>query len=217
MKTFIVFILISLVFLCPETVFSQRKSKRPVKTVGKPYKTVKPKIEAELWKEFDAEDLKIKVSFPKDPTRSAGIMAELDPEVLKSSIIQTFINGNFYMVEVREYPKNFLPQRNDLGANYGIWLKEYIFTDNKMLSEKIFDLGSIKAVEFIYQETDRDVLIHRAFVFDQKLIQMIMQMELKKTETREQLIEKNKEKIGKFFDSFEISEQIIPNSITGKK
>lgn len=215
MKAFIIFISIVLVFLCPENVFSQRKSKSSVKTIGKPYKTVKPKIEAEVWKEFDAEDLKIKVSFPKEPTVSAGIMAQFDPDVLKSSIIQSYINGNFYMVEVREYPKDFLPRRNDLGANYGIWLKEYIFTNNKMLSEKIFDLGSIKAVEFIYQETDRDVLIHRAFVFEDKLIQMIMQMELKKTETLQQLIEKNKEKIGNFFDSFEISEQLIPDSITG--
>ena len=190
------------------SVAAQKKSKTPVK---RPYRTIikpvpKPKIEVENWKEFESADLKLKLIFPKEPTVSVNSYNEAGVKV-KSSIIQSFINTDYYLVEVREYPPNELPDREDLIESYGSWMKTFILRDVNVISDKSFDFGQFKMVEFVYQQTANEVVIHRSMVVGQKLYQIIIQFEIKKPDTLEQTIEKNKSKTDKFFLSFELTDE----------
>ena len=206
MKNFTLLFLFIIFLLGSSEITAQKKSRptgRKIRSIVKP--APKPKIETEDWKEFDAKDLAIKVVFPKTPTVTKSEYAEFEEVDVKSSTLQSYVNGVFYMVEAREYPKNFLPDRYDLGADYGSWLKQYILFRNKILSEKTFSFELYKIVEFTYQQMSNDVVIHRAVVIGDNLYQLIVQIEIKKPDNLEQTIEKNKEKIGRFFDSFVIT------------
>jgi hypothetical protein len=205
--SFIFIILILLVGF--SSVPAQKKSKPVVRggKYGRLTKSVtKPKVEVENWKEFESTDLKLKLIFPKEPTESVNNFNDVGVKV-KSSVIQSFINTDYYMVEVREYPPNALPERDDLIESYGAWMKTFILRDVKVISDKTFDFGQFKVVEFVYQQTANDVLIHRSMVVGQKLYQIIIQFEIKKPDTLEQTIEKNKSKIDKFFLSFELTDE----------
>jgi hypothetical protein len=208
MNTFSSITLILIFLLGAGAAAAQKKIKTPVKRGARtPVKMIsQPKIEVESWQEFESTDLKLRLIFPKAPTISENNYVEFGRFDVKSSIIQSFINTDFYMVEVREYPKDALADRNDLGESYGGWLKDYILSRVKITSEKTVSFGQYKLVEFVYQQSPNEVTIHRAFVVGQKLYQIIVQFEVKKPETLEQTIEKNKPKIDKFFLSFELTE-----------
>ena len=195
---------------CSIDVFAQKSRTAPAKK----YRTIiklppKPKVEVENWKIFESKELKLKMSFPKEPTISVADEVPYESEALKSSIAQTYINGNFYMVEVREYPENLLPDKLDLSKNYGEWMKIFILPKTKIISEKTFDYEFYRIVEFTYQQTETDVLVHRALVVGKNLYQIIVQLEIKKPTGIEETRAKNEEKIKKFFDSFEITEKSL--------
>jgi len=214
MKKISLLIFLTILLFGSPNVFGQKTSKpvvkRKIRTLVKPIP--KAKVEIENWKVFDEKDLKLKIAFPKNPTMTVSNTVLGEPEAVKSSIVQAYVNGNFYMVEVREYPENFLPDRLDLGAEYGSWLKTFILSRNKIISEKNYDYEFYKIVEFVYQQTETDVLIHRAVVVGKNLYQMIIQIEIKKNDNLEQVIAKNNEKIKKFLDSFEITEKSLDGS-----
>jgi len=198
-------ILVCLTIISP--VFAQKKGKTPVRNKGRTavQSVSQPKIEVESWKEFESAGSKLKLIFPKEPTVSESQYVEFGRFEVKSVVFQSFINTDFYMVEVREYPKDVLPERNDLGESYGEWLKRFILFKVKIISEKTVNFGQYKLVEFVYQQTANEVLIHRALVVGQNLYQIIVQFEIKKPDTIEQTLEKNKSKIDKFFLSFELT------------
>lgn len=202
------YVTIILIFLAGITVSAQKRTKPAVRTAGRtPVKSFsRPKIEVENWKEFKSDALNLRLMFPKEPTVSENKTPEYGRLDVKSTIIQSYINTDFYMVEVREYAEGTLPDRSDLGERYALWLKTYILSRVKILSEKTVEYGQYKQVEFVYQQMPNEVLIHRAFVVGQKLYQIIVQFEVKKPETLEQTIEKNRSKIDKFFLSFELTE-----------
>jgi hypothetical protein len=185
----------------------QKKSKVKTRMVGRVQTVFKPKIEVEDWKEFESEDLKLKVLFPKPPTVNKNEFVEGGIRQVKSTIVQSFINSDFYMIEVREYPAGTIPESTSAGENYGAWLKRFVLARVDVKKEKIVNFGKYKMVEFVYQQSSGEVTIHYTLVIGQKLYQMIVQLEVKKPNTLEQTIEKYKSKIEKFFLSFEISEE----------
>lgn len=174
----------------------------------------KPKIETESWNEFDSKELNLKALFPKKPSLTKNAFEE-DTVNVKLTVVQTHINQILYIVEVREYAKNFLPNRIDLGEYYGEWLRDIILDENKVLNQRTFDFIGYKVIEFVYQQTENDVLIHRAIVVGQNLYQQILQLEINKPDNWEQAIKKNKEKIEKFFDSFVITADAPVNRTIG--
>jgi hypothetical protein len=173
-----------------------------------------PPFESEKWEEFAGDDLALRLAFPKTPTVTVNNYQEAGAAV-KSSIVQSYINQVYYMVEVREYPENFLPERNDLGTEYGQWLKRFILSGNTIVAEKTVDFGQFKLVEFIYQQSGSEVVIHRALVAGRKLYQVIVQLEIKKNETIDETIAKNREKIDRFFLSFEITDGEVSDTTNG--
>jgi len=186
---------------------AQKKTKTPVKRVtGRTISRSVPVVEVENWKEFDSKELNLKLIFPKEPTISIVNKEELGVEV-KSTIIQSYINTDYYLVEVREYPEGIIPDGTDLGESYGDWLKTFILSRIKIKSERAFDYGQYRMVEFVYQQIDGEVLIHRALVVGNKLYQIILQFEIKNPDTLDQTIEKNKGRIDKFFLSFELNDE----------
>ena len=213
-KLFILIILLPLIGSI--TVFGQKRStkstKRKLRLIIKPIP--EPKIETENWKQFESAGLKFRVNLPKEPTITK---TEIDEGLTKakSTIHQTYINQIYYMLEVREYPEGFLSDRNDLSLNYGEWMKDYVLDGIKVHNERVFDFGGNLAVEFVYQQTKNDLLIHRSYVVGQKLFQQIIQLEIKKSDNMEQTVEKNKEKINKFLDSFTLIENQTDDSLIG--
>lgn len=209
MKKFSPSAVILILLACLTFVAAQQKTKAPVKR-GSGRILMKPmpeqKIEVENWKEFESRDLNLKLIFPKEPSVTVSNYNETVRVKVKSSIIQSIINTDYYMVEVREYPPDVLPNRTDLGESYGEWLREYVLSGVNVVDENTFNFGPYKMVEFVYQQTPNDVLIHRTMVVGTKLYQIIIQFEVKKTETLAQAIAKNKSKIDKFFLSFELTE-----------
>jgi hypothetical protein len=186
---------------------AQKKSKTTVKRVtGRTAIRTAPKVEVENWKVFESADLNLKLIFPKEPTLSVRNLVEAGEFKVKSSVVQSYINTDYYMVEVREYPEGIIPDGTNLGENYGAWLKTFILSRTNIKSERTFEFNQYKMVEFVYQQIDNEVLIHRAMVVGNKLYQIILQFEIKKPETIEQTIEKNKGKIDKFFLSFELTD-----------
>ncbi len=186
---------------------AQKKPKTTVKRVtGRTAIRTAPKVEVENWKVFEFADLNLKLIFPKEPTLSVKINDEAGEFRVKSSVIQSYINTDYYMVEVREYPEGIIPDGTNMGESYGGWLKTFILSRTKIKSERTFDFNRYRMVEFVYQQIDNEVLIHRAMVVGNKLYQIILQFEIKKPDTFEQTIEKNKGKIDKFFLSFELTE-----------
>lgn len=216
MKRFIFINLIAILLICSTNVLGQTKSttepKRKLRLIVKP--TPKPKVEAEIWKEFQSKEISIKASFPKTPTVTKNAYNDGLVDV-KSTVIQAYLNQNFYMVEVREYPPNFLPKDENWTETFGEWFRNYILEGNKVYQEGIFDFGNHKVAEFVYQQTEKDILAHRALVIGQKLYQQIIQLEIKNSDSLQQTIEKNKEKIDKFFGSLVISEEIVTDKTTG--
>ena len=184
----------------------QKKSKVKTRMVGRTQTVFKPKIEVEDWKEFESEELKLKVLFPKPPTISKNEFVEGGVRQVKSTTVQSFVNSDFYMIEVREYPAGTIPEINNAGENYGAWLRRFVLARVDVKKEKIVNFGKYKMVEFVYQQSPGEVTIHYALVVGQKLYQMIVQLEVKKPDTLEQTIEKYESKIDKFFLSFEITE-----------
>jgi hypothetical protein len=116
------------------------------------------------------------------------------------------------MIEVREYREDVLPDKLDLAANYADWMKTFVLPDNKIISEKTYNYEFYKIVEFVYQQTQNDVLIHRSLVVGKNLYQMIIQLEIKKSENLERALSNNNEQVKRFFDSFEITENNLNNS-----
>ena len=191
---------------------ANKSPKRKLRLITKPIP--EPKIETEDWNQFQSVELKFKMVFPKEPTKTVN---EIDDGLTKakSTVYQSYINQIYYMVEVRKYPKNFLPDRDDWSLTYGEWMKEYVLEGVNVHNERVFDFGGNLAVEFVYQQTKNDLLIHRACVVGQNLYQQIIQLEIKKNDNLEQTIEKNKEKINRFLDSFHIIENQINDSSVG--
>jgi len=187
---------------------AQKKPKTPVRRTGRTLvkSIAPPKIETENWQEFESNELSLKLIFPKEPTLSENSYVEFGRFQVKSSIIQSYINTDYYLVEVRQYPADALPERDDLGESYGGWLKKYVLSRATIISEKTVNFGKYKLVEFVYQQSPNEVLIHRALVVGQTLYQIMVQLEIKKPDTLEQTIEKNRGKIDKFFLSFELTE-----------
>lgn len=213
-KIFTLIILLPLigVFMVNAQRKPSKSTKRKMRLITRPLP--QPKVETEDWKSFESAALKFRVDLPKVPTISENEIYE-DFTKAKSTVHQSYINQIFYLVEVREYPEGFLPNRSDLSLNYGTWMKEYILDDVKVHSERVFDFGGNLAVEFIYQQTKNDLLIHRAYVVGQKLFQQIIQIEIKKPDNLEQTIEKNKDRINKFLDSFTLTEDQTNDSLVG--
>lgn len=176
--------------------------KRPTVRTFKP---VVKKIEVEDWKAFESIDLNLKLIFPKAPIVAVSDVVEGGTVKVKSSVIQSYINSDFYLVNVREYPPGIIPDRTDLGESFGLWLKTFILFDVNVISEKNFDFGRYKTVEFVYQQSETDVLVHRSLVVGNRLYQIIVQFDVKTPDTVEQTIQKNKAKLDKFFLSFEIT------------
>ncbi len=214
MKKISILSLLVILTFCSINAFGQKGSKpvakKRLRTLVQPLP--KAKIEIENWKVFEGKDLHLKMSFPKEPTVTVTDKVSYESAAVNSAIVQTYINGTFYMVEVREYPENLLPDRVDLSKSYGNWMKTFILNDIKLIGEKTYDYEIYKVVEFTYQQTETDVLIHRAVVIGKNLYQMIVQLEIKKPDNREQAIAKNAERIKMFFDSFEITEKSFNNS-----
>ncbi|HEY0457945.1 MAG TPA: hypothetical protein VGC97_02265 [Pyrinomonadaceae bacterium] len=202
--------IILILLSCSTFIAAQQKTKAPVKRVSgrnliKPIP--KPKVEVENWKEFEFKDLNLKLIFPKEPTVTVSNYSETSRVKVISSVIQSIINTDYYMVEVREYPAGVLPNRTDLGESYGAWLRNYVLSGVNVVGENTFNFGAYKMVEFVYQQTPNDVLIHRTMVVGTKLYQIIIQFEVRNAETFEQVIAKNKSKIDKFFLSLELTEE----------
>lgn len=193
-----------------ENTFAQRTRK----TNRKPVRTnipqnPQPKIETENWQEFDSKDLKLKLSFPKTPKIDTRKQFEMQTVEVTSTTVQTDINGNFYLLEVREYPKKLIPKRNDLGESYGEWLKQYILSGSRILEEKNVEFGNAKGVEFTYQDTSTAVILHRVFVVENRLFQLMVHLKVARGETYKQAIEKNTEKINKYFDSLQLYDELV--------
>jgi len=208
MKRLSIILLLLLICVAPGILAQKTKSKT---TKRKVIRTVtvqvpKEKPEEENWQENDFKNLKIKLSFPKVPATTEIKRFEGGVLEVKSSIIQTYLNGNYYMIEVREYPKSFLPKRSDLGESYANWLKTYLLPKIAIVSEKSIDYGQYKGVEFVYTQTNKEVIVHRVFVVGDKLYQLLVQVKTVDAETVKQALEKNKDKIQKFLDSFELYE-----------
>lgn len=198
------------------TIAEAQRIKKPKPKVVGSMSVQKPKVEAENWQEFDLKKLKLKLSFPKIPTTSERKMNEYEFEIT-STTAQIDINDIFYLLEVREYPKNTLPKRDDLGESYAAWMKKYILSGSKILDEKNIDFGKTKGVEFVYQDSPLEVNIHRVFVVGQKLFQLMVHLKIRKPDTYSQTIEKNREKIDKFVDSLQLyEEEIIDNTTVAK-
>lgn len=214
MKKFTILILLAVLPLVSANAFGQKKSKAATRQKNR--SLVKPmpkaKVEIENWQTFDGQDLKLKISFPKEPSVSVSDKVAGEEEVEKSSIVQSYVNGNFYMIEIREYRDNLLPDKVNLSESYGSWMKTFILPKNKIISEKTFNYRIYKVIEFTYQQTNDDILIHRAVVVGKNLYQIIIQLEIKQPESIEQTLSKNEEKIKKFFGSFEITEESLNDS-----
>src|SRR5437868_4327342 len=133
-KISIVVCLLLTIFIAPGNIFGQKsKTKTAKRNVINTVTVIAPKqkTETENWQENDFKDLKIKLSFPKTPTRDENKIVEGDGVLqVKSTVIQSYINGNYYMIEIREYPKNFLPKRSNLGESYANWFKTYMLARN---------------------------------------------------------------------------------------
>jgi hypothetical protein len=119
------------------------------------------------------------------------------------------------LIEVRIYPKSFLPNQTDLAEGYGDWLKTYILKNVKIRSERTFVYRKFAAVEFTYQQNPKELIIHRSIVVNQRLFQILLQLDLKSGETAEKALESNKERITKFFDSFMFTEEVAFDSDIG--
>lgn len=189
-----------------QSVLAQKKPtapKRKLRTIIP--KIPVPKIEAENWQPFEAGEDNLRILFPKEPTTSKTNYTEFGRYNVDSTVIQAYINTDYYMVEVRKYPAGTLADRTDLAESYGEWLKTFILARVKIINEKSVGFNQYKMVEFVYQQSGSEVLVHRAMVAGDHLYQLIVQYEIKKGETLEQSIEKNRPKIDKFFLSFELT------------
>jgi hypothetical protein len=203
--TLFILILASTSIAVPAQKKSKTSGKRPTfRTLTKP--TVK-KVEVENWKEYEFKDLTLKLVLPKEPTVSVSNNTEGRQVKVKASVIQSYINTDYYMVNVREYPPGIIPDRTDMGASYGFWLKTYVLSRVSIISEKSFDYNRYKMIEFVYQQMENELIVHRVMVVGDKLYQFIVQFEVKKPDTIEQTIQKNKSKLDKFFLSFELTDE----------
>lgn len=201
-----------LMFICVDA--QKKKSSKLVRKKAAIAQSVSIPVETENWKQFVSEELGIACDFPKQPFKETIFRDEFGIQV-KSSSVQIYINKNYYLIEVREYPKLFLPKASDLAEGYGEWLKTYILRNVKIRSERTFVFQKYSAVEFIYQQNPRELIIHRSIVVNQKLFQILFQLEFKKGEKVEQVLENNKERITKFFDSFKFTEEFSINPDVG--
>lgn len=217
MKTIAIITFIASIALFSTNSFAQRKS-APSKTNKKLRLIIKPlpktKIEIEDWKEHENRELKLTLQFPKSPTVTTNKYFDGEADV-ESTVLNAYVNRVYYSLEVRKYPDGFLPDRIDLGAAYGGWLRDYVLFDVKVINERVFDFGGYKTVEFVYQQTENDLLIHRALVVGQNLYQLILQLEIKDKNGFEETLLKNREKIDKFFNSFALTEEKITDRIIG--
>lgn len=212
MKVLAIIFTLSLILSCSAIAAAQKTKRKTIRTNV----VQKPKVEIENWQEFDSKTLKLKIFFPKTPKVSEQKLAEYGIDVTSTSI-QTDINGMFYLLEVSEFPKNTLPKRDDLGGVYGEFIKTYVLSGSKILSEKPIDFGKNRGVEFIYQDTKTAVIIHRILVIGQKLFQMMIHLTITKSDTYQQTIDKNKERIDKFFDSLQLhEEEVIDGTVAVK-
>ncbi len=212
MKILSIIFSLCLILSCAAVVEAQKTKRKTVRTNV----VQKPKVEIENWQEFDSKTLKLKILFPKTPTISEKKLAE-DGIDLTSTSIQTDINDMFYLLEVSVFPKNTLPKRDDLGEVYATWIKTYVLSESKILSEKTINFGKTKGIEFIYQDTKTAVIIHRILIIGQKMFQMMIHLKITKPDTYQQTIDKNKERIDKFFDSLQLHEESVVDGTVARK
>lgn len=206
------------VLLSVITAAAQAKPKTKKKPVTVVTAVPKPKIEDEVWKEFGSVDSQLKISFPKVPEVNVkGEFEYIGADKLPCEVttIQSYINENFYLVNIRRYPQGFLANRDDLAQNFGAWLKTFILRGVQVKSENMRSYGHYKMVEFVYQQTSGEVVLHRAVVIGDRLFQLMLQLNVPKPLTPEQAIEKNQERINKFFDSFQVAEETIDDRNVG--
>jgi hypothetical protein len=187
------------------------------KTVAKPAGKARPKgyvfkrpvpspkvIVEENWQEFSAAGNKFKVSFPKFPEESQKQRLEYGTSV-NIFFYQTYVNGNFYLVNVFEYPKDFLPNRSDMDENYAAWMAQNIIKVDNVLGVKKIGYDRFTGYEFLYRQGP-DLVLHRAIVVGMRLYQLVIYMEADDKEVNDKVLERNKEKIDKFFGSFKLLE-----------
>lgn len=169
------------------------------KTLLKP---LPPKIvEIENWQEFSFEENDLKISFPKKPEANRLETIEFNTPVIIYTY-QSAINDSYYLINISQYPKGFLPKRSDLSENFGSWLKEFVLDQQSILGERYFDWDGYSGAEFSYRQGLDEIIIHRILVIDQKLYQLMIHLKAKKGESLTETINRNKTQIEKFFDSF---------------
>ena len=168
-------------------------------------KPLPPKIiEIENWQEFSFEENDFKINFPKTPETNRLETKELDTPVTLYTY-QAAINDSYFLVNISQYPKDFLPRRNDLGEHFGSWLKEFILDEQSILGERYLDWDGYSGAEFVYRQGTDEIIIHRIYVIDQKLCQLMIHLKANKGETLPETVNRNKTQIDKFFDSFTIN------------
>lgn len=200
------------------SVSAQTKSKTKKKIVTLVLPTSPPKIEEEVWREFSDGESQLRVFFPKAPDVTIkGEYEHVGAEKLPCEVrtMAAYINANFYLVNIRRYPQGFLAKRDDLAQNFGAWLKAYILRGVEVKSETLRSYGRYKMVEFVYQQTSGEVVLHRAVVIGDRLYQLMLQLNVPKSLTPEQAIEKNHDRIGRFFDSFQVIEETVTDRTVG--
>lgn len=216
--TFILFIFICLILRQPIWGQKSNKSSKSKKvTIPKKIRSLiiplpKKVVEIEDWKEYTFTEDYFKSEFPKVPEIQKKEYVE-DGLIVKRSYYQTDINSTFFLVSIAEYPKNLLPNRNDLGENFADWLKEFILNGEEILSEKLIELQNYKGVEFIYSQSSKDLVIHRIFVVNQSLFQVIIHVESNGKESYLQTFERHKIKIERFLNSFTFTKDFLDKEI----
>lgn len=182
------------------------------KTLLKP---LPPKIvEIENWQEFSFEENDLKVSFPKKPESSRIETIELNTPVIIYTY-QSAINDSYYLINISQYPKGFLPRRSDLSESFGGWLKEFVLDQQSILGERYIDWDGYSGAEFSYRQGLDEIIIHRIFVIDQKLYQLMIHFKAKKGENLTETVNRNKTQIDKFFNSFTLAKTPGENNADG--
>jgi hypothetical protein len=173
-----------------------------------PPKAIKP----ENWTVFSSISAKFKISFPKPPEESSKMGSDFGI-TYSAYNAQSYINGNYYLVNMYEYPRDFLPKKSDLGETYSAWLAKNILKVDSIIAVKKIGYGGYSGYEFTYKQAD-DVVILRTVVVGQNLYQLVLNLEPKEKETYDKTIERNREKIDKFFDSFTLVDAVYvdPNA-----
>lgn len=218
-KTSFLVLLIAIVF--SNSAAGQKKNPKSSRRNGLPknwrilLKPLPPKvIELENWQEFSFEENSFKISFPKKPETNRLETEELNTPVTVYTY-QAAINNSYFLVNISQYPKNFLPRRKDLGEDFGSWLKEFILDEQSILGERYIDWDSYLGAEFVYRQGIDEIIIHRIYVIDEKLCQLMVHLKANKSEKLPETVNRNKKQVDIFFDSFTITKSTSNDTIDG--